>query len=109
SALFDELPGKLRPHALEFSPVNLGTVPRGLPANLVNPVTGRVFNELWFHKAPRYRAGEIQHASSFFHPLDVVGRWNRLYGPRGFCQYQLVMPFGAERAVHDVVATVAAS
>jgi FAD/FMN-containing dehydrogenase len=50
----------------------------------------RVFNSLYYH-LPR-RARGIQHPESFFYPLDVVLDWNRLYGPRGFTQYQCVLP-----------------
>jgi decaprenylphospho-beta-D-ribofuranose 2-oxidase len=57
----------------------------------------RAFNELWFRKAPRSRAGERQGVAQFFYPLDAIGHWNRLYGPHGFLQYQFVVPdAGAE-------------
>jgi FAD/FMN-containing dehydrogenase len=68
-------------------------VPFVLPSFAVNPWTVRAFNSLYYH-APRSWRG-IVHPGSFFHPLDVVRDWNRLYGPRGFTQYQCVLPESA--------------
>jgi decaprenylphospho-beta-D-ribofuranose 2-oxidase len=59
----------------------------------------RLANAAWYLKAPRHREHELQTISQFFHPLDGIRDWNRVYGPGGFRQYQYVMPFGAEAAV----------
>jgi len=82
-------------------------MPSALPGHLVNRYTGRAFNEAWFRKAPRRAASRVEPVFAFFHPLDAVSEWNSVYGPHGFCQYQLVVPFGAEDVVRRVVQRVA--
>ena len=73
------------------------------PPGLLNRASTRAFNEFWFRKAPRHRAAEVQPIGPFFHPLDMVGGWNRLYGPRGFVQWQCLLPFGEETVLRRCV------
>ena len=80
-----------------------------LPNGVINHGTVAAFNELWYRKAPRHREGELQSIAAFFHPLDMVGRWNRIYGTRGMLQYQIVVPFGAEDTLRTVVERFSAS
>jgi decaprenylphospho-beta-D-ribofuranose 2-oxidase len=83
---------------LHFAPVHPVPTPQA-PSGLINRFTMRLFNEFWFRKAPARRRDELQSIATFFHPLDVPDRWNRLYGPRGFLQWQCLVPFGAEDAL----------
>ncbi len=103
----DELPVTQRsaPHAYRAG--TLAAAPPWVPNGLLNPLTVRAFNELWFRKAPSHREGEIQSIPAFFHPLDGVSGWNRLYGSRGFLQYQMVVPFGAEETLRSIVTQLA--
>jgi decaprenylphospho-beta-D-ribofuranose 2-oxidase len=109
SARADELPPAMRRDPLRFDGRELATVPPGLPSGLLNRLTARAFNELWFRKAPALRRDEIQDITTFFHPLDIVAEWNRAYGRHGFCQYQFVVPFGAEEALREAVGRIAGS
>jgi FAD/FMN-containing dehydrogenase len=68
------------------------TVPAYLPGWTLNRATVRVFNELYFRKHPRRPKRGIAHPESFFHPLDAIFHWNRIYGRRGFTQHQCVLP-----------------
>ncbi len=54
-------------------------------------------------EAPKARVGEIQKLSTFFHPLDGVPHWNRIYGRSGFVQYQFVVGYGQETALRRIV------
>ena len=70
-----------------------------IPPGLINRCTVAAGNQAWFRKAPRHRCGELQTIGQFFHPLDGIRNWNRVYGPGGLRQYQYVVPFGREAAV----------
>ena len=88
-----DLPFKLAKDPLKFVAPSLGTIPEIFPNRMINVVTARAFSTAWYRKAPKHRVGEIQNITEFFHPLDMVAEWNRLYGPHGFLQYQFVVPF----------------
>lgn len=97
-ATLDEVPKTLRDRPRRFLPGQLAIAPRAMPSGLVNLTTTRAFNEIWFRKARKRHVG-VQSISTFFHPLDLVDGWNRMYGKRGCIQYQYVVPFGAEDTV----------
>src|SRR6516225_6174498 len=94
-----DLPPDDREDPFAFRPGARLGVPPGFPPGLVNRYTVAVANEAWYRKAPRSRRGELQAIGTFFHPLDGIRNWNRVYGPGGFRQYQYVVPFGQEAAV----------
>jgi decaprenylphospho-beta-D-ribofuranose 2-oxidase len=84
---------------LEFRPGARLGVPSPMPPGLINRYSVALANEAYYRKAPRARSGELQTIGAFFHPLDGIRNWNRVYGPGGFRQYQYVVPFGQEAAV----------
>jgi decaprenylphospho-beta-D-ribofuranose 2-oxidase len=73
--------------------------PPWAPNGLLRRETVAAFNELYFRRAPRSERGRIVGLDPFFYPLDAVSGWNRMYGSRGFLQYQFAVPFGAEDAL----------
>lgn len=104
-----DLPPTDRRDPLAYSSNVLATVPPGIPSGLLNRMSIRAFNEMWFRKAPVSREGELQSIASFFHPLDMIDRWNRLYGPHGFIQWQFVIPFGAEDTLRSIIGRLSTS
>jgi len=98
-ATLADLPPDRRGEPFAFDPHARLGAPDIFPPGLMNRYSIRLANEAWYRKAPKHRAGELQTISQFFHPLDGIRNWNRVYGPGGFRQYQYVIPFGAEDAV----------
>jgi decaprenylphospho-beta-D-ribofuranose 2-oxidase len=74
-----------------------------VPNGVLNPLTVRAFNEAWYRKAPGKPKHSIDTMSAFFHPLDGVGDWNRIYGHAGFVQYQFVVPDSAASLIPKVL------
>ncbi|MGC0414923.1 FAD-binding protein [Embleya sp. AB8] len=107
-ASLDELPAKQRRDPLRFRSGSLLTVPDLVPGRLPNKLTMGLFNELWYRKAPKHKVGQLQSITGFFHPLDLVQEWNRVYGRTGFLQYQFVVPFGREDGLVEAVETISA-
>jgi FAD/FMN-containing dehydrogenase len=68
------------------------SIPFTPPISLVNKVTLDRFNSGYFHSQKRAAGKGIAHYREFYYPLDGVRDWNRIYGPRGFFQYQSVIP-----------------
>ena len=101
-AKLDDLPKKLRRRPLRFDAPQLLTVPDLFPPGMLNRLSGKVFSELWYRKSPT-RRNQVQNITQFLHPLDIIGEWNRGYGPRGFLQYQFVVPFEAEQVIRRTV------
>ncbi len=92
----------LQPAAEPFPSSKLGrlSVPLDLPSFTLNRFSVSAFNELYF-RAGATKAGYpfLVHWNPYFFPLDGIGSWNRIYGRRGFLQYQCVIPTEHARSV----------
>jgi FAD/FMN-containing dehydrogenase len=75
-------------------------VPVTPPVSPINGWTVRAFNALYFNRRGAQRPTALWHFRPFLFPLDGVRDWNRIYGPRGFFQYQCVLP---ERDAHGAL------
>jgi decaprenylphospho-beta-D-ribofuranose 2-oxidase len=67
-------------------------VPFDFPGGVLNPLTVRAFNALYFRRVPSSGRTRVVPVEHFLYPLDAIGRWNRIYGARGFYQFQAVIP-----------------
>lgn len=76
-------------------------VPFAMPSWLLRPWALRLFNEAYY-RLPRSANEHLAGYEGYFYPLDAIGRWNRLYGPQGFFQYQFVIPDTAGDAERGV-------
>lgn len=107
-ALRDELPKKLAKNPLKFDAPQLMTVPDVFPNGLMNKLTLSTIGELYYRRGGHYR-GKIQNLTQFYHPLDLLGEWNRGYGSAGFAQYQFLVPPSAVEEFKQIIRDIQAS
>jgi decaprenylphospho-beta-D-ribofuranose 2-oxidase len=104
-AKLDQLPKKLQRDPLKFDAPQFFTMPDIFPNGLGNKLIFGTATELWYRKSRTYR-DKAQNLTQFYHPLDMVGEWNRAYGSVGFSQYQFVVPTEAveefKGIMHDI-------
>src|SRR5262249_1509741 len=86
----DRLPAPLCDRALELPERRVRTVPFFLPGWVLSPWTVRLFNALYYGRHSD-GCGLVDY-KTFFFPLDSALHWNRIYGRRGFVQYQVLLP-----------------
>jgi FAD/FMN-containing dehydrogenase len=99
-----------RPTASATPPAHRLSIPFTPPVSLVNSLTTRIFNPLYWRRASPTGRRRMIHHVPFFQPLDGIRNWNRLYGRRGFQQFQCVVPDQtAPGVIGDLLDTVARS
>src|SRR5258706_13628737 len=82
-------------------------LPFNFPSFVLNTLTVKTFNELFYHAQLSKRSHKVVSYDPFFYPLDSVHEWNRMYGKRGFLQYQFVVPFEvAHDAMKEILARI---
>lgn len=94
-----ELPAKLRSQPLAIPSHRMHRVPMDMPGSLLSAPLLRLFNALYYRRQGARREPFVTDYVSFFHPLDSIAEWNRLYGKRGFLQYQCAVPAASGAAV----------
>ena len=87
-----ELPKKLQQNPLRLKQKFIPKVPFYFPDFMLNKWSVRLFNYLYFNKQKRREIKNFVDYETFFYPLDVVNDWNKIYGKKGFIQYQMVIP-----------------
>ncbi len=80
--------------------IGLPRVP--FPRVAITPAV-KAFNELWWRKAPAQPTVTAESITAFFHPLDAITDWNRVYGNTGFVQWQCVVPDSATPSLYELV------
>lgn len=104
-----ELRGQLHDAPLRLSPRRRFRIPLDFPGFALNRFSVKAFNELYYRRNGTAGAALVD-AESFFYPLDAILEWNRIYGRRGFMQYQCVLPKQASRqGLSLLLARIAAS
>ncbi|MBJ3761245.1 FAD-binding oxidoreductase [Maribius pontilimi] len=84
-------------------------IKRNAPGWALSPGIVRAFNSLYYNRVPRSGRTSVKRLQDFFFPLDRIHDWNKLYGRRGFHQFQCVVPVDAAPALRAMLEKIATS
>ncbi len=84
-------------------------VPFVFPQGVLNTFTIKNFNRLYYGKQLQHFSKSRDHYDKYFYPLDAITNWNRIYGPRGFFQYQFLVPHEDYAAIEEALGIIAKS
>ncbi|MEG1590437.1 FAD-binding oxidoreductase [Chryseobacterium sp.] len=91
-AFAHELPQKFSKKPLRLKKKFSPTVPFYFPGFVLNALTVKLFNLLYYKKQAKKELKNIIDYETYFYPLDAINDWNKIYGKSGFIQYQMVIP-----------------
>lgn len=85
------------------------SVPLNAPHWALSPPVVKAFNAAYYHRVPARGRTVVKPITDFFFPLDAIHDWNRLYGKRGFHQFQCVVPLAGADALREMLDRIAGS
>lgn len=77
--------------------------PMYLPSIFLNKLSIGIFNFLFYLKNTRKEINNVVPYEPFFYPLDVIDEWNKMYGRKGFVQYQFVLPLNQKEGLANIL------
>lgn len=105
-----ELPKKIQENPLQIKKNFTPSIPFYFPDFVLNNLTVKLFNLLYYSRQSKKEVKNFVHYETFFYPLDVVNDWNRIYGKKGFIQYQMVIPKeNGKEGMRKILETIANS
>jgi len=105
-----ELIGKCRATPFPDAASQTLSVPFNLPGFCLNRYSVRAFNALYYWNGKRGTPTSYVNWNSYFYPLDSVLEWNRIYGRKGFAQFQCVLPLNSARlGLNEMLNEISAS
>ncbi|MCB9203094.1 MAG: FAD-binding oxidoreductase [Flavobacteriales bacterium] len=109
-ARVNELPVKYKQNPLKLKEKKKLTIPFFFPNFVLNSLTVKIFNFLFYNKQRVKHLKNFIDYDTFYYPLDAMLHWNRIYGKKGFIQYQFVIPKETgKEGMQEVLETIANS
>ena len=98
-AAVEDVPPRWRQSCYEIPKRTNVIMPMDAPYWFLNSWSIRAFNRIYYNRGSQRPHAQVIDYDRYFYPLDAIRRWNRMYGARGFAQYQSVVPLADAEAV----------